>query len=259
MKFFLRTTTIMLLLLSRTPAYAIQLNQAQSSQSRPQINQACPQAFKHSLSGLYSIPDIHSDTIRQPIGDFDHLYSQAPQAQHELEVLCKSIALNTHTQPAFAGVKSQQRAKEKVEKKLNGQADRITDLARATIVAQDLPSLVRAYQQLHQQASVLQVKNRFKTPAPSGYRDLKVLVQMPHSGLIAEVQFHLDEIAKIKSGEEHVLYEKIQHIERTAMLENRDLNTFEKAKVDQLRNQSLSLYHDVWQYYLTPPALEQAA
>ena len=43
------------------------------------------------------------------------------------------------------------------------------------------------------------------------------------------------------------------------MIENRDLNTFEKAKVDQLRNQSLSLYNDVWQYYLTPPALEQAA
>lgn len=162
MKFFLRTTTLMLLLLSRTPALAVPLNQAQSSQSRPQINQACPQAFKLSLSGLYSIPDINSATIRQPIADFENLYSQVPQAQHELEVLCKSIALNTQTQPIFAGIKSQQRAKEKVEKELNGQADRITDLARATIVSQDLPSLVRAYQQLHQQTNVLQVKTALK-------------------------------------------------------------------------------------------------
>lgn len=259
MRFFLRTTTIMLLLLSRTPVAAAQLNQSQSSQSRPQINQSCPQAFKHSLSGLYSISDISSPIIRQPIADFEKLYSHAPQAQHELEVLCKSIALNTQTQPVFSGVKSQLRAKEKVDKELGGQADKITDLARATIVAEDLPSLIKAYQQLQQQTLVLQVKNRFKTPAPSGYRDLKVLVQLPNSSIIAEVQFHLGEIAKIKSGDEHHLYEKIQHIERTATVENRPLNDVEEAQISQLRNQSLKLYHDVWQYYLTPPTLEKVA
>ncbi|GLT14858.1 phosphoribosylglycinamide formyltransferase [Vibrio algivorus] len=260
MKFLLRTSTLMLLLLTRTPAVALaaQLTQS-SSQTRPQINEACPQAFKHSLSGLYSIPDIAPQHFQQFSNDFEVLYQRAPIAQNELEVLCKSIALNTQTTPLFSGVKSKERASIKIDKELNGEANKITDLARATIVSQNIPSLVTAFEQLQQQATIIEVKNRFKNPNPSGYRDLKVLVQLPKSQLITEVQFHLEEIAKIKNGEEHILYEQIQHIERTAMLENRNLNEIEKGKVDQLRNQSLSLYHDVWQYYLTPPALDQAA
>lgn len=260
MKFFFRATTIMLLLLTRTPASALAAQITQTDPDRrTQIDETCPQSFKHSLSGLYSISDLNSVDISQPTAHFDALYQQANLAQNELTVLCKSIALNTQTTPLFSGVKSKERAQEKIQKELNGHADQITDLARATIVAKDIPSLVYAFEQLQQQATVVQIKNRFKTPTPSGYRDLKILVKLPKTGIVSEVQFHLAEIADIKNGQEHKIYEQVQLIERTAALENRELNDIETAQMRNLRAQSQDLYHDAWQYYLTPKPLKQTA
>ena len=54
-------------------------------------------------------------------------------------------------------------------------------------------------------------KNRFKKPTASGYRDLNLLVRLPKTNLIAEVQLHLKAIADVKSGPEHDLYEQIQN------------------------------------------------
>ncbi len=258
MKLMLRSLTIMLMLLTRTPALAAQYIQS-NTQNRPQIDEECPQSFRYNLSGLYNIPDHNLENIKQPISEFSQLYQQAHVAQHELEVLCKSIALNTNTTPLFSGVKSQQRALAKIQTELSGQTDRITDLARATLTSQDIPSLMKAYQQLNNQAELLQVKNRFKTPAQSGYRDLKVLIRLPQSGIIAEVQFHLEEIAKIKNGAEHDLYAQIQATERQAVRESRPLTDLEKNKIKKHRHLSQSLYNDAWQYYLTPNNQSTAA
>lgn len=157
----------------------------------------------------------------------------------------------THTQAYFAGTKSRQRALEKVELELDGKAERITDLARATIVANDVASLVTAYETLSREATVVKVKNRFKNPAESGYRDLNVLVQLPKTGIIAEVQLHLAAIAQVKSGAEHELYEQIQIIERTARQEQRELTEWENAQIAKMRSASRDLYQQAWQPYIT--------
>ncbi|WP_162046459.1 RelA/SpoT domain-containing protein [Vibrio taketomensis] len=252
MSLFLRTTALMLLMLSRTPAFAAMPMPAPNSDGNRSANQdqVCSKAFKHNLSGLYGIPSI--DTYpTQPYSDFDVLYSKAHQAQFELETICKSTALLTNTDAYFAGVKSSQRAQQKITLELDNQVNRITDLARATIVANDVASLMEVYEALDRETTIVRVKNRFKKPAPSGYRDLNILVQLPKTKLIAEVQLHLKAIADVKSGPEHDLYEQIQRIERQADVEMRSLNEFEIAQINKMRNQSRQMYQNAWQPYIT--------
>jgi ppGpp synthetase/RelA/SpoT-type nucleotidyltranferase len=210
----------------------------------------CSHAFKHNLSGLYGIQSMSTTPI-QPYSDFDVLYSKAHQAQAELETLCKSTALLTSTESYFAGVKSAERAKEKIAYELNGQPERITDLARATIVADDIESLMAAYEVLNRETTVVKVKNRFKKPGASGYRDLNLLVKLPKTNLVAEVQLHLKAIADVKSGPEHEFYEQIQKIERLAALESREINDLEQAQIRTMRRQSKELYQNAWQPYIT--------
>ncbi|NOH27727.1 RelA/SpoT domain-containing protein [Vibrio mediterranei] len=252
MSMFLRTAALMLLVLSRAPAFAATLNQSDSTTSKgnQEQNEVCPSVFKHSLSGLYGIDAVNSNAL-QPHSDFDILYSKAHQAQHELESLCKTTALLTGTDAYFAGVKSYDRAQEKIRTELNGEVNQITDLARGTIVADDVEGLVGAYEALNREAKLVRVKNRFKSPAPSGYRDLNILVQLPKTGIIAEVQLHLKAIADVKSGPEHDLYEIIQGIERNAASQARSLNDIETAQITSLRRQSLELYQNAWQPYIT--------
>ncbi|GAK83794.1 hypothetical protein JCM19238_1356 [Vibrio ponticus] len=252
MSLFLRTTALMLLMLSRSPAFAAMPMPSPTNDGSRSANQdqVCSKAFKHNLSGLYGISSTDTQPL-QPYSDFDVLYSKAHQAQFELETICKSTALLTGTDAYFAGVKSSLRAQEKIALELDGQVNRITDLARATIVADDVASLMEAYEVLDRETTIVKVKNRFKKPAQSGYRDLNVLVKLPKTNLVAEVQLHLKAIADVKSGPEHSLYEQIQRIERTADTEQRAMTEFETAQIENMRRQSRQLYQDAWQPYIT--------
>ncbi|MEZ9058224.1 RelA/SpoT domain-containing protein [Vibrio pelagius] len=251
MSVFLRTTALMLLVLSRAPAFAatVSTNSAEPTRT-PAQNQVSSKVFRHSLSGLYGIKAFDSKPT-QPYTDFDVLYSKSHQAQAELETICKSTALLTNSEALFAGVKSQARAQEKIALELDGDVTRITDLARATIIANDVESLVEVYEAVSREADVVKVKNKFKSPADSGYRDLNLLVRLPKTNIIAEVQLHLKAIADVKSGPEHELYEIIQGIERNALAQNRSLNDIEAAQINNLRRQSSELYQQAWQPYIT--------
>ena len=240
-----------MLVLSRTPAFAATTQITQDQPARKQTqDQVNPQLFKHSLSGLYGIESFKLN-VNQPYNNFKQLYSQSLIAQKELETICQSTALLSNAQPLFSGVKSKQRAQEKIRLDLNGDNRKITDIARATILAHDIDGLVTAYENLNKQTKILGVKNRFKTPAPSGYRDLNLLVELPETKIIAEVQLHLTEIEKVKSGPEHDFYEIIQGIERRAIAESRELNEIETAKIANLRRESHELYRLAWQPYIT--------
>lgn len=212
-------------------------------------------SFQRSLSGLYSIESWQEPAITQPYSEFGSLYPAAIHAQTELDTLIKEISLVTHTQAIIPGVKSKARAEKKIATELQGDASRITDLARGSIVADDIPSLVQAFELMNKEVTVVAVKNRFKNPTASGYRDLKMLVQLPESNIIAEVQLHLKGISDIKNGAEHAIYEQIQKIERVGLQQNRELSEFELARISQLRSESQELYQDAWQQYLQPETI----
>lgn len=253
----LRAAVLMVLVFGRAPVQAAPITQLKDAEIRDTAqSEENRKTFRHSLSGLYAIENFNSQPV-QPYQDFDILYSKSHQAQFELENLCKETALLSNTSTCFAGIKSEQRALEKVTTELGGDASKITDIARATIIADDVSQLMMAYEVLQRESTIVKVKNRFKTPANSGYRDINMLVKLPKTNIIAEVQLHLREIAKVKSGPEHDIYEIVQGIERKAASEQRIVSDFEAAQINNLQIQSQHLYQQAWQQYLTP--LRQAA
>nr|WP_086939789.1 phosphoribosylglycinamide formyltransferase [Thaumasiovibrio occultus] len=258
MPHFLRTLIVLVAVLTKAPlATAATIGAAVSSaQKSPtsQVSQACRRDFMHSLSGLYSIDNLDIANLVQPHTEFEPLYALAHDAQTELSELMMEISMISNVSPLIPAVKSADRAQEKIDTELNGETGRITDLARATLVADDIGSVVSAFEQLNRDAEIVRVKNRFKTPAPSGYRDLSVLVRLPRTQMIAEVQLHLRDIADVKSGPEHAAYEEIQRIERQVALETREMNDIEMARVTRLRQQSQDMYQQAWQSYLQPVA-----
>ncbi|EAS66347.1 phosphoribosylglycinamide formyltransferase [Photobacterium angustum] len=254
-KSVLRTSFILFCMLSRSvvaapavaPAYTI------SDQPSPtRLSQASRKSFQRDLSGLYSIKSWKNNNIAQPYDDFVTLYQASTQAQAELANLMRSISLVSSTEALVPAVKSMARAQHKIETELNGQTNKITDIARASLVANDVSSLVQSFELLSKEATIVGVKNRFKKPTASGYRDLNVLVELPQSKIIAEVQLHLKDISDVKNGKEHDIYEQIQKIERLALHQKRPLTEFEEKKIKNLRQESLHLYQTAWQQYLQP-------
>ncbi|PIW62061.1 RelA/SpoT domain-containing protein [Shewanella sp. CG12_big_fil_rev_8_21_14_0_65_47_15] len=242
-----RTFFIFLLLLSTRAAVAnpLDINDAEAERG----SYSARQAQSHDLHGLYALNTQTFDTPRQSSSCLDNLYSSAQLAQYELGSLLQRIAARSQVQVILPEVKSYQRAAEKVASKFNGDASQITDLARASIVADSISELMQAYYALSEQTQVVKQKNRFAEPKASGYRDLNLLLRLPESGMIAEVQLHLKEIAEIKSGPEHKVYEQVQQIEANALKQQRHLSEFETAQITKLRQESHKLYHKAWLNY----------
>ncbi|ELR66980.1 hypothetical protein C942_04684 [Photobacterium marinum] len=255
-KSLFRTCFVLMCVLGRSPIASAMTHEFNNQEIKhPSPTQGCKETFQRSLSGLFAIPSYNATTLYQNHTDFDSLYSEAVQAQDELEKIIRQVGLLTGNQPKLPGVKSKARAQHKIDTELNGNTHKLTDLARGSLVANDIGSLVQSFEQLSHEVTVLEVKNRFKQPGPSGYRDLKMLVRLPKSQHIAEIQLHLAAISDIKNGEEHKIYEQIQNIERRAKAEQRSLTELESAKLTALRSQSQALYQSAWHQYLQPEAL----
>ncbi|GLS89959.1 phosphoribosylglycinamide formyltransferase [Psychromonas marina] len=208
-------------------------------------------SYAKNLQGLYSIKSFQALDINQPFNDFELLYQRAISGQSELENITELIAFATGTQALSSGVKSEARAMNKINSKLGGHSEQITDLARTSIVSSDVSALVNVFESLEQQTEILRIKNRFKTPGASGYRDLSLLVRLPETQIVAEVQLHLEAFSIIKNGAEHENYEQIQHIERKKISENRALNDIERATIAKLRKESMQMYQGAWHEYLS--------
>ena len=206
----------------------------------------------HSIKELQQIPSWRQHNITQPYNQLEKLYQHAYPAQQELNMLLEATALASYSQAFLPGIKNQKRAEKKIATELRGKVNKLTDIARGSVVATNISDLVKAYNYLAQYSDIVRVKNRFDTPAVSGYRDIKILVRLSNSGLIAEIQLHLEAIAEIKNGEEHDIYEAIQNIERVSIIERRALYDIEKMQIKRLQKKSQALYAKAWQAYTHP-------
>ncbi|SHI09355.1 RelA/SpoT domain-containing protein [Ferrimonas marina] len=204
------------------------------------------EGFYQSLRALYAAETIDAYP-RQDSNDFATLMAQAELAQQELAALTQTLAGQYHAEALVPGVKSQARAEAKLHGDLDGDAARLTDLARASLVADDVATLVELHQAVAESVEIVRLKNRFKTPKANGYRDLNLVVRLPQSGHLAELQLHLDAIAQVKNGAEHDIYEQIQALTRQS-----DRNEFDQHRITQLQQQSMQLYANAWHHHLTP-------
>ncbi|MDX2321220.1 MAG: RelA/SpoT domain-containing protein [Moritella sp.] len=248
---FLRTSLILVLMLAgKAPLEAAtMLSLSQVSNNGNATNRVRTQLSK-DLAGLYQLPDVNNTNIIQPYTDFDALYSLAESAQNELATLTKQIALMSQTSAVIPGIKSIERAQAKIANKHDGAVEKITDLARSSIIAKNSQELISAYELLEQETDIIQVKNRFNNPKQNGYRDINLLVRLPKTQMVVEVQLHLDRIEAIKNGPEHDNYAKIQQITHNAKQQQREISEIEAFKVAQLKEESTSLYQVAWQQQL---------
>ncbi len=239
-----RTFFIFLLLLTTRNAVAVTVD---TSPVKPiyDVNHT----LIDDLDSLLNLASTSGTAPKQYTDNLNQLFERAPLAQTELTNLLNDISQDCHAQLLIPEIKSYQRAQLKIDRKFDGDASYITDIARATLVADDVETLMRSYHALAETTEVVQVKNRFAEPKASGYRDLNLLVKLPQTKMIVEVQLHLAEIADIKSGPEHHVYEQIQNIEAIAQTQHRALTDIELMQIVKLRQSSHKLYHKAWLGY----------
>lgn len=248
---FLRTSLILVLMLAgKAPLEAAtMLSLSQVSNNGSATNRVRTQISK-DLAGLYQLSDMNNTNIIQPYSDFDSLYSLAEAAQDELATLTQQIALMSKTNAVIPAIKSIERAQAKIANKHDGAVEKITDLARSSLIAKNSQQLISAFELLEQETDIVQIKNRFNNPKQNGYRDINLLVRLPKTQMVVEVQLHLDRIEAIKNGPEHDNYVKIQQISHNAQQQQREISEIEAFKVAQLKVESTNLYQVAWQQQL---------
>ena len=184
---------------------------------------------------------LQTSSLRQTTNNLDELYRQAAQAQPDLNKITQKVA------DEFGGealipktLKTRDRAMEKIAADYAGDAARITDLARSSVIFKTEEQVLQALKMLQDNMNVIRIKNRFQSPV-NGYRDVLLNVLMPN-GHIAEVQLHLLSIleTKYKYGDE--IYREIRTIEADAEQERRDITSNEAKRIEQLRSQAKELY-----------------
>ena len=231
---------------------------------------------------LLKIDDRRPD-VRQPFKDFKEAFRLAAKAQ---EVLKAAFADQwSDPDPAFKdcdirhpvdtarkdwmhklpglkvdepGLKARESAQRKLEDKLNGEAFRLTDLARITIKSSRLSELTAALRHLEglQGWKIEVCKNKYKYPSPLGYRDINVLYSLPIDGerVLVEVQFHIESMIEAKK-QAHGFYEiirkklpvavkgtKIKELELQEYVNKRLTSSQVDAAVDQMEQKADGLF-----------------
>jgi hypothetical protein len=166
--------------------------------------------------------------------DLDQLLRDAAGAKPELDKLTREVAAEVGGEPLIPGLKTRERALEKVKGEYGGDPSRLTDLARSTVVFKRVKEVRAAIDAVKARAkNIVRLKDRFTNPTPSGYRDVNITFRASN-GHVVEIQLHLEGIEKAKSGPGHKLYEEVQKIERAAAAQGRDVEHLTADEVRQI-------------------------
>lgn len=186
-----------------------------------------------------------SKPLKQTSNDLDELYEQAAVAQKDLDKLTRKVASQFGGEPLIPKtLKARKRSEEKIAADYGGDASRITDLARSSVIFATEAQVLQALEVLQQDMNVIRIKNRFANPV-NGYRDVLLNILMPNKHIV-EMQLHLRTIldAKYEFGDK--IYQEIRTIEAKAIQEKRNLTSDEAKRLEELRNQAEKLYNDAF-------------
>jgi hypothetical protein len=190
--------------------------------------------------------------LQQKSNNLDVLYQQAAIADIELQNIAKKWAGATEGTVVLppGGLKGRRRAEEKIKMDYQGDASKITDLARLSIEYDSLEQLYFALQAMPKTVNLVRIKDRFIQPTPGGYRDILLNVKLSNQH-IAEVQLNLKSINQVRFGAGYQLYQQVRQIQVKAMNENRELTLAEQEEIDKLNQESQKLY-DAALYSIEP-------
>lgn len=196
-------------------------------------------------SDLPEPPIPTSSPLKQTSNDLDELYQQAAAAQPDLAQFTQDIA------DRFGGealipptLKARKRSREKIAIDYGGDASRITDLARTSVIFETESQVLEALDVLRQDRKVVRIKDRFQSPV-NGYRDVLLNLLMPNEHIV-EIQLHLRSILDVKYKYGDQLYLEIRSIEAAAKQEQRNLTSDETRRIEQLSSQAEQLYNEAF-------------
>ena len=155
----------------------------------------------------------------QPVKDLDELYDRAKAEERGFKDAVESSARAVggsvaYTPPEFAEpgttLKSRASAERKARDEYGGDASKLRDVLRATVVGDTIEQARRAAADFIEKngENVLRVKDRF-VESMSGYRDILINYRTP-GGLVAEIQFNGKDMLAAKNGEGHRIYERLR-------------------------------------------------
>ena len=98
-------------------------------------------------------------------------------------------------------LKPRSRCAEKAKAKYGGDASRVLDVVRGSIVAETELEVLELYAKLSRGLDIVRVKNRFDKPGITGYKDLLLTIAVPIGDAehLCELQLHLREVYDLSS------------------------------------------------------------
>ena len=193
---------------------------------------------------------VKLDPVNQEV--LRNLYYDAAVRKEAFDRTNREIADFVSGSYMQTNLKGSPRAVEKVLLDYNGDASKIKDLLRATIVVDNFQQAGVALRELRSKYRVLDkgFRNLLDPDVKAldgGYRDIKMNVEV--DGHVAEIQINIPEFLEAKK-KAHSLYEEVRTIEGTVLAERRDLTDAEAARVDQLNAQMASSYDSAFEAVL---------
>jgi len=159
-------------------------------------------------------------TIKQPkVNNLNELYKRADENYKELKSLTEKTAKKYNAtawfRPNDQELKSKKRSQAKI-KDYDGDASQLKDVIASTVSFKSEKEMYRAIEEFDREHGVLELKDRFKKPLPTGYRDILMVVRLK-DGTLAEIQFTKDRLFEAKEhGAGHKLYEVYRKLGRAA-------------------------------------------
>lgn len=151
--------------------------------------------LEKSLS--YRLAVLENSDVPEDIPNFQNIYSKAPEAKIEIDSIADDIVKNVGGQVAKAPIKSQDRAIQKILNDYSGDASKIKDLARNTIIV-DAKNIDNVVSELSNKGASVKVING--NTDPLGYSGINTSIKTK-SGITAEIQVNTPEMIYAKEPE----------------------------------------------------------
>ena len=186
---------------------------------------------------------ILAEEFPESVTTLRNLYQDAALRKEQFDNINRNIANLVNAEYKAADLKGSSRAVEKIIFDYAGDATRIKDLLRSTIIVDNFQQAGVALREVSGQYRVVDVRNLLDPKVNSlegGYRDIKMNVEI--DGHLAEVQINFPELMAVKD-KFHKLYEIRDNIERVINSEKRDYTKAERAQIDKM-NAEMKPYYD---------------
>ena len=184
---------------------------------------------------------------------------QAQETQQYVVASLKKIALNIENSVVIdPGIKGLATIQQLLQTRWNGDASKITDYARATIVVDSIFDVYRCLEKIYQSSlHVIEIQDNFFTPYPEYYRDVNIIVRDPHNEHIGEIQINTHYLVDFKNTRGHHMFDQIRDIKAQAYLEHRPLSREEQRRLDILTEKSREGYNQAFHDSMNIPGKKE--